>query len=185
MPLKQWRVPSTLNLFCLLTKSCKFFNEVAIVTRSVPYVTLPAQFLSFSPMRQASNGESKGVLSAAEQSFRKVLLSIDVTQANRHYEYSGGSARLWVNSFLARFRIDSSLPKCARSSNERKHAYLLTLLRPRCTNSEPAHSLFQGNSSFTAGVAISPYIQSGLWTNDGINHYSSSFDGRGADDYDS
>ena len=65
------------KLVLLPDKVLQVFKEVAVVTRSVPYVTLPAQFLSFFPCAQASNGESNRVLSAAEQSFRKVLLSIE------------------------------------------------------------------------------------------------------------
>src|SRR6516164_6551662 len=125
MPLKQWRVPSTLNLFCFLTKSCKFFNEVAVVTRSVPYVMLPAQFLSFSPCAQASNGESNSVLSAAEQRFRKVLLSIDVTQANRQYEYSGRSSAA-MGQFISGTIPHRLEPVEVCTSLERAKACLLT-----------------------------------------------------------
>src|SRR6266576_1149498 len=73
--LKQWRVPSTFRLRRFLTNSCMFFSEVAEYCFSVLYSRLPAQF--FSLLSDDSNsGEIIRLVSAAEQTFRNVLLFI-------------------------------------------------------------------------------------------------------------
>ena len=61
--LKQWPVPSTLNLACLL----KF---------SVPYSKLPGQFFIFVSGSRAKSGETKGPAAIVENSLRNCLLSM-------------------------------------------------------------------------------------------------------------
>src|SRR6266576_4764077 len=75
MLLKQWRVPSTFRLRRFLTNSCMFFSEVAEYCFSVLYSRLPAQFFSLLS-DDANSGEIIRLVSAAEQTFRNVLLFI-------------------------------------------------------------------------------------------------------------
>src|SRR5258708_20373391 len=74
MLLKQWRVPNTFSLLCLRTNSCTSSTEPAGYTRSVPYSTLPAQLWSFSVEAQAASRDRNGLVIAAEQILRNVLL---------------------------------------------------------------------------------------------------------------
>src|SRR5579863_6321777 len=111
MLLKQCRVPRTLNFFCFLTKSCTCCRESAVVSCSVPYSRLPAQFLSLLLCDQASSEESAGLVSAAEQSLRNVLLSMRVSEPPGPNEYS--------SSF--RFFARSGWTNCTRENKGRQN----------------------------------------------------------------
>ena len=74
--LKQWRVPSTLNLACLLTKSFTSSTESAAYKFSVLFSKLPAQFFIFVSGSRAKSGETKGPAAIVENSLRNCLLSM-------------------------------------------------------------------------------------------------------------
>jgi len=56
--LKQWRVPRTFSLFCVLTNSQTCSTELAGYKLSVLYSKLPAQFVSLDAGSRAKSGET-------------------------------------------------------------------------------------------------------------------------------
>src|ERR1700737_2112721 len=72
--LKQWRVPSTFNLACFLTKFFTCSMELAAYRLSVLYSKLPAQFLSLVSGNAAKSREAAGAATVAESSLMKFRL---------------------------------------------------------------------------------------------------------------
>src|SRR5258708_9152902 len=72
--MKQCLLPNPFSLLCVRPNSCTSSTDRAGYTRSVPYSTLPAQLWSFSCEAQAANLVRNGLVIAAEQILRNVLL---------------------------------------------------------------------------------------------------------------
>lgn len=85
MVLKQWRVPNTFRFGFFRTAACTFGNVLAVCSRVVLYVRLPAQLRSLSSLAHRMGWVKAGVASKEAESFRNVLLFVGLSHFTETY----------------------------------------------------------------------------------------------------